>query len=84
MYNNYDACSPHSASTDVNVQRLLRHADTTLNPAATVVKNSATIDGNLLWHTCKDNSVLYYWVDISGKPRHVSEQNSFFRCFNNA
>lgn len=32
------------------------------------------MDGNALWHTCKDNKPLFEWAYASGEPRKVSLQ----------
>ncbi|RFU79490.1 hypothetical protein TARUN_2697, partial [Trichoderma arundinaceum] len=50
-------------------QGILCHADTTLHPVAQLTPEQKIIDGNALWHMCRDSSVLYSWADMSGIPR---------------
>ncbi|KAE9373176.1 hypothetical protein N431DRAFT_465473 [Stipitochalara longipes BDJ] len=50
-------------------QSILCHADTTLHPVAPVTPDVNVVDGNALWHMCRDPSVLYQWADMSGVPR---------------
>ncbi|KAH7321828.1 hypothetical protein BKA65DRAFT_540973 [Rhexocercosporidium sp. MPI-PUGE-AT-0058] len=52
-------------------QSILCHADTTLHPVARLTADVNIVDGNALWHMCRDPSVLYRWAEKSGKPRKV-------------
>ena len=54
-------------------QGILCHADTTLNPVAFNDEwdDGKVVDGNILWHKCKDREILYNWADMSGRPREV-------------
>lgn len=54
-------------------QGILCHADTTLNPVAfnSDWADGKVVDGNILWHKCKDRSVLYGWAELSGLPHNV-------------
>lgn len=54
-------------------QGILCHADTTLNPVAfnSEWADGKVVDGNILWHKCKDRNVLYGWAELSGLPRNV-------------
>ncbi|KAF3018841.1 hypothetical protein E8E14_006202 [Neopestalotiopsis sp. 37M] len=49
-------------------QSILCHADTTLHPVAQLTPEQKIIDGNALWHMCKDDSILYQWAQTSGMP----------------
>ncbi|KAI0170916.1 hypothetical protein BJ166DRAFT_622507 [Pestalotiopsis sp. NC0098] len=49
-------------------QSILCHADTTLHPVAQLTPEQKIIDGNALWHMCKDDSLLYKWAQTSGMP----------------
>ncbi|KAI1820841.1 hypothetical protein F4861DRAFT_37605 [Xylaria intraflava] len=49
-------------------QSILCHADTTLHPVAQLTPDQKIIDGNALWHMCRDSSVLYKWAETSGIP----------------
>ncbi|CAJ2508451.1 Uu.00g134770.m01.CDS01 [Anthostomella pinea] len=49
-------------------QSILCHADTTLHPVAQLTPETKIIDGNALWHQCRDSSVLYDWAYKSGVP----------------
>ncbi|KAL1877499.1 hypothetical protein Daus18300_002486 [Diaporthe australafricana] len=53
-------------------QGILCHADTTLNPVSfnSEWADGKVVDGNILWHKCKDRSVLYGWAELSGLPRN--------------
>jgi hypothetical protein len=54
-------------------QGILCHADTTLQPVAfnSEWADGKVVDGNALWHTCKDRKVLYEWATMSGWPHQV-------------
>ncbi|KAK5996701.1 hypothetical protein PT974_02041 [Cladobotryum mycophilum] len=53
----------------ITFDSILCHADTTLHPVAQLTPEQKIIDGNALWHMCRDHSVLYRWADMSG-PAH--------------
>ena len=60
-------------------QGLLCHADTTLNPVAfnSDWDDGKVVDGNVLWHQCKDRAILSHWADMSGLPSEVIHINLF-------
>ncbi|KAK2049011.1 hypothetical protein LZ31DRAFT_591063 [Colletotrichum somersetense] len=53
---------------DYILQGILCHADTTLNPVASMSDGDKIVDGNALWHQCRDDSILRDWADVSGVP----------------
>lgn len=57
---------------NATLKGVLCHADTTLHPVATLKGGVKIVDGNALWHMCRDSSVLTDWAVLSGIPHKVS------------
>ncbi|KAK2052710.1 hypothetical protein LY76DRAFT_609673 [Colletotrichum caudatum] len=53
---------------DYILQGILCYADTTMNPVASMSDGNKIIDGNALWHQCRDDTILRSWADVSGVP----------------
>jgi hypothetical protein len=65
-------------------QGILCHADTTLQPVAfnSDWADGKVVDGNILWHKCKDRNVLYDWATMSGWPAQVCSTQSLYEYSN--
>ncbi|KAK1565917.1 uncharacterized protein LY79DRAFT_585144 [Colletotrichum navitas] len=57
---------------DYLLQGILCHADTTPNPVASMHDGNKIVDGNALWHQCRDDRILRDWADVSGVPHKDS------------
>lgn len=64
-------------NTNMNLlsQGILCHADTTLETEADLAHGVKIRDGNALWHSCRDWTILRDWAAASGKPHEVGNMH---------